>query len=219
MKKLLILLAAVLISTASFAQKNIDNVFYFRVGYSNPSWKQFGYTNNDWIGYGRSGAMAEIGKIYMLKSIAMPENMAIGLNVDYFSTYWHKFSYNQDDISVDRGTLRIDSKIGPSFTYTPIDNLAVDVYVKADFAWVVASVRVINDNTDDAIGYAKIGALGISTGFNVRYNKLMLGLELSSINPKLENVDYKGSYLGNRSDYSSDKTPLPSMSFSIGLNF
>jgi len=229
MKKLTTLIVIVLIPTISFAyngnknqnselQNNIDNVFYFRLGYSMPSWKQFGFTQDllEGNGFKRSGAMLEMGKIYMLNSIPLPENMKIGINADFFSIYWHLFS--SDEYNEDIGTLRLDSKIGPSFTYMPVDKLAIDVYVKADISWVTATVDVYDKNYDDADGYGKVGTVGLSTGFNVRYSKLMLGVEYSTISPKLENVDNKGEYVGNMND-DSKKSPLPSVSFSIGMAF
>ena len=148
--------------------------------------------------------------------ISLPENMAIGIDVDFLSFYWHRFSSDYRN----RGTLRIDSKVGPSFTYiTSVDKLAFDVYVKADISWVTATAIVYDDNTDNRRGYAAIGTIGFSTGFNVRYSKLMLGIEFNTISPKLENVDNDGYYLGNVNDSSSDKSPLPSLSFTIGMAF
>lgn len=217
MKKLIILFAFALISTSSFSQGEMDNVFYFRAGYSIPSWKYFGATKNNFHGFEKSGAMLEMGQIYMLNNIPMPGNMAIGLNIDFISIYWHQFSNN--NTNEDIGTLRFDSKIGPSFTYSPVNNLAFDVYVKADISWVAATAFVQDDNADDADGYGKVGTIGLSTGFNVRYSILMFGVELNTISPKLENVDNKGEYLGNWNNSSSDKSPLPSVSFSLGLNF
>ncbi len=199
------------------AQNNIDNVFYFRLGYSSPSWKQFGGTEEDFEGFNKSGAMFELGKIYMLNRIPLPENMAIGINADFISFYWHRFSSEEED--VDLGTLRAESKIGPSFTFIPKYKLAVDVYAKAVINWLTATAIVYDDNADDAEGYGKFGTFGFSTGLNVRYSKLMLGVEFNTISPKLESIDYDGEYLGNFNDNSTDKSPLPSLSFTIGMAF
>ena len=219
MKKLTVLLVAILISIASFAQSNIDNVFYFRLGYSSPSWEQFGGTKDDFKDFSKSGFMAEIGKIYMLNFIPMPENMAIGIDVDFLSIYWHRFSNSNDFGDIDIATLRFDSKVGPSFTFSPVDKLAFDVYVKADFSWVTATAVVYDNDAADADGYGKVVSVGLSTGLNVRYSKLMLGIEFNTISPKLEDVDNDGEYFGNINDPNSDKSPLPSLSFSIGMNF
>ncbi|MGM0407205.1 MAG: hypothetical protein ACQERU_04430 [Bacteroidota bacterium] len=203
-------------SKTTTAKISMDNVFYFRLGYSSPSWKQFGFAEvlSDEVlseVLSKNGAMFEMGKIYMLNSIPLPDNMVIGINADFFSIYWHQFSNNNEDGNIN--TLRLDSKVGPSFTYTPVDKLGIDLYVKADISWVTATV----DEDDD--GYGAIGTVGLSTGFNVRYSKLLLGFEFNSINPKLESIDYEGEYFGNLNDYSSKKSPLPSLTFSIGLAF
>lgn len=203
-------------STAA-SQITIDNVFYLRVGYSSPSWKQFGGTETDFKGFDKSGAMVEMGKIYMLKSIPLPQNMAIGINVDFISFYWNRFSSKNENLEI--GTLRADSKVGPSFTISPVENLAFDAYVKANINWITATAIVEDNDTDNADGYAKIGTIGFSTGFNVRYNRLLLGFEFNTISPELENVDDAGDYLGNFNDYNSDKSPLPTLNFTIGLTF
>ena len=74
MKKLAILLTVVLISSSAFAQGTIDNQFYFRFGYSIPSWKQFGATEDDWRdNMKKKGFMGELGSIFMLKSLGRPK--------------------------------------------------------------------------------------------------------------------------------------------------
>jgi len=220
MKKLAILLTVVLITSSAFAQGSIENQFYFRFGYSIPSWKQFGATEDDWRDdMKKKGFMGEIGSIFMLKSIPLPEGMAIGINVDYLSVYWHQFSYDASNSSMDIATLRADSKVGPSFTYSPVEKIAFDAYVKADISWITATAFVYDDDADDADGYGKIGAVGLSTGINVRLSVVMLGFEFNTISPKLEDVDNAGDYLGNVNDENSDKSPLPSYTFSLGFSF
>lgn len=204
--------------TATSAKISLDNVFYFRLGYSSPSWKQFGGTEEDFEGFNKSGAMFELGKIYMLNRIPLPENMAIGINADFISFYWHRFSY-KDGEDVDLATLRAESKVGPSFTFIPVNKLAIDVYAKAVINWITATALVYDKDTEDADGYGKVFSVGFSTGINVRYSKLMLGVEFNTISPKLESVDYDGEYFGNINDSSSEKSPLPSLSFTIGMAF
>lgn len=222
MKKFIILLSALLIVASVSAQKSFDNEFYFRFGYSNPSWKQLGADKDDWSdAWKKIGFTGEIGTIFMLNNILKQENMAIGIDVDYLTFYWHQFSFNQAGalVDIDIGTLRVGSKVGPSFTYSPVKRLAFDVYVKADISWVTATAFVYNNNSDDYDGFGKVFAVGFSTGFNIRYSVLMLGFEYNTISPKLEDVDNPGEYLGNFKNTSSDRTPLPSVSFTIGLSF
>jgi len=211
MKKLTILLTVILISSSAFAQGSIENQFYFRFGYSIPSWKQFGATKDDWEDdMFKKGYMGELGSIFMLNSIPLPEGMAIGINVDYVSFYWTRFA----DDAMDMVTLRVDSKVGPSFTYSPVEKIAFDAYVKADISWIT----VTEVGYDDSV-YGKIGAVGLSTGINVRLSVVMLGFEFNTISPKLEDVDNAGEYLGNINDRNSDKSPLPSYTFSLGFSF
>jgi hypothetical protein len=222
MKKIIILVLSLIFVVSAFAQKEkkFDNEFYFRFGYSCPSWKQFGLTKEKWgDDFKRRGFTGEIGTIFMLNGIRMPEGMALGIDVDYLGFYWHRFSNSYLGINADIGTLRFDSKIGPSFTYSPAKRLAFDVFIKADFNWVSATAFVINDNKDDAETYTNIFAVGISTGFNIRYSVLMLGFEYNTVSPKLENTDIDGEYIGNAEDIDSDKSPLGSINFTIGLSF
>lgn len=65
MKKIITLLAVVLFSSSSFAQDLTDQ-FYFRLGYSSPSWKQYGMEKDDFKGISKTGATFELGSIFML---------------------------------------------------------------------------------------------------------------------------------------------------------
>jgi hypothetical protein len=46
----------------------------------------------------------------------------------------------------------------------------------------------------------------------------MLGFEYSTISPKLENEEILEEYLGNVDD-DSDKSPMPSLNFTVGVCF
>lgn len=215
MKRIIGVLMVTFVTITGFAQSSLDNEFYFRMGYSSPSWQQFSGTKADWEGFNKFGVVGEIGTIFMFKKIPLPENMAVGLDVDYLTFCYNQFSSNT--YNEDLGTLRFDSKIGPSFTFSPVKDLAFDAYVKADIAWVTATAIVEDNNTDDADAYANIGTIGISTGVNFRYKILMLGIEYNTISPELENVDDDSDFLsiwGN-----SNKSPLPCLNFTIGLSF
>jgi hypothetical protein len=220
MKKFIVLVSALLIFASASAQKTFDNEFYFRFGYSFPSWKQFGLEKGDWPdAWKKKGFTGEIGTIFMLNKVINSEKMALGIDVDYLTFYWHQFSFDQAGYSGDIATLRIGSKVGPSFTFTPAKRLAFDIYVKADISWITATAFVYDGDTDDPDGFGKVFAVGFCTGFNVRYSILMLGFELSRISPKLEDINNPGDYLGNFNESNSDRTPLPSVSFTIGLSF
>lgn len=223
MKKLIILIAVILLPTVSFAQGSIDNEVYFRFGYSSPSWKQFGGTKTDWqdVDFKKKGFMGEVGTIFMLKSIPLPDGMAIGVDADYLSVYWHQFTREEGGDKYDIRTLRVDSKVGPSFTYSPVNNIAFDVYVKADFNWFTGTIFTLNDDVEDGGKYGDIFAVGLSTGINVRLSVVMLGFEFNTLTSKLENVDDPGDYVGNFMDENDDgdKSKQPSLTFSLGFSF
>lgn len=215
MKKLTTLLVITLITLTSLGQ-HLDNEFYFRFGYSNPSWSQYGMDKDDWPDdVSKTGAAFELGSIFMINSILKADNMAIGINVDYFYFNYNNFS---DDNDSNLGDVRVGSKVGPSFTYSPVDKMAIDVYAKADIAWVTAATEYegsIGDADDYYMGY---GTIGFSTGLNFRYGLLILGLEYNKVSPKLESDDDPGHYFGNTDD-DGDKSPLPCMNFTIGMSF
>lgn len=219
MKKIIVFFAIALISFSSFGQK-LDNEFYFRFGYSNPSWEQFGLTNEDrdYVGIeDKTGAIFELGTIFMINSVPVSENLAFGINVDYLYLNYNNFSTINNELNI--GTLRVGSKIGPSFTFSPTKRLAFDVFAKADIAWATATAFYeISIEDADETYIAKI-ATGFSTGLNIRFGILMIGLEYNTISPELESDDNPGDFLGNLSDENSNKSPLPSMNFTLGLSF
>jgi len=227
MKKIAILFTLVLIVTATYAQRDYDNEFYFRFGYSNPSWQTYGMNESDWEnGFSKRGAMFEIGTIFMLNFIQMPDNIRLGINVDYLTIYGHQF-YNKNysfengmnSIRFDVINFRVGSKVGPSFTFSPSKKVAFDFYVKANIAWLTETALIYDEDIEDSDWYQSIGAVGLSTGANIRLGIVMLGFEYNTISPKLEYEDVSGEYLGDANDPDSDKSTLPSVNFSIGLSF
>ena len=155
----------------------------------------------------------------MFKNVPESDKIALGIDVDYLSFYWQKFETMEEGSSLDLWNLRIDTKVGPSFTFAPVNRLAFDLFVKADFSWFSATSIIYDDDMDNMEGYADIFCVGLSTGFNVRYSILMVGFEFNTISPQLENTEEPGEYIGNINDVNSKKSPLPSVNFTIGLSF
>lgn len=218
MKKLVTLLTIVLFSLSSFAQ-DLTNQFYFRLGYSSPSWTQYGMEENDWgSDVSKAGATFELGSIFMLKSILNSENMSLGINADYLYLTYGNFSLSENGYDENVGSMRIGSKVGPSFTYSPMNKMAIDVYAKADFAWGTAAVMYEDEPGDADDYYSGYGTVGFSTGLNFRYGLLIVGMEFNTISPKLESDDYPGDYIGDQNG-DGEKSPMPCMNFTIGLSF
>jgi hypothetical protein len=225
MKKLILLFAVTFISLTAFCQE-LDNEFYFRFGYSNPSWNHFGSDKDGWAdGVKKSGANFELGSIFLIPSLTQAKNMAFGINVDYLYSNYNKFAIKDDEDGFNLAIFRLGSKIGPSFTYSPAEKVAFDVYVKADFAWATAAVPYEDKIKDEDDYYAAYAAVGLSTGLNFRYGILMLGVEFNTISTELESDEYKGVYFQEMIEGvvgDSDpgkKTKLPNLNFTIGMSF
>jgi len=216
MKKITLLFTTVLVSFISFAQGEFDNKVYARIGYSNPSWEPVSRFENWENGYKKYGAIFDAGTIFMFDGILSSDKTCIGLDVTYVSVYWHKFI--NDPSKLDVHNLRLSSKIGPSFTYSPDGKLAFDVFIKADMGWATGTAYIYNHDIEEDDVFTNFITPGWSTGFNVRIKNLMLGFEYSTISPKLENEEIQEEYLGNADD-DSEKSPMPSLNFMVGVCF
>lgn len=193
---------------------DLENQFYIRFAYSHSGKSFLGVDDMEyWDSFKRYGGVFEIGHFFIINKAALADGLRLGINVDYA-----EFSYNQIaaiEADYDLGVPKLATKIGPSLSYSPASKLTIDLFVKAKFTWI-AGIIPWTDEVDD-VYLAKPG-VGIATGLNIRYDLFMLGFEFNSDNLKYESNDFPGTYFGNRSD-DSDKTPMPSFSFSIGVCF
>lgn len=223
MKKSLMILMLMAIAFAGYAQDgNLKKQTYFRIGLSSPSWKYFGLDGkSDWNDdMKRIGGILEVGNIFMLNSLKIAPDMRLGINVDYLSVCYNRFSNSELDIS--NNFFYLGSKIGPSFSYSPVSKLVFDVYAKINPVWVAGSAFTFDDeNIDDQFF---LGFMGIkwSVGLNVRYSMLMLGFEFNPGFAKFkyynsEENEFTDNYLGNEND-NKDITPVPAMNFTIGIS-
>ena len=105
MKKLLILTLAICLSYASFAQDGggLDNRFYFRGGFSNPTNAYLGYKNAPFPEYlSKKGWFVELGSIFMLNNLDLGDGLRLGINVDYAEIVYLQFDF---DDGFDEGRL------------------------------------------------------------------------------------------------------------------
>jgi hypothetical protein len=222
MKKLIIIVLVLVLSIPAFSQKQkaFDNEFYFRFGYSLPSWNQYGYEKSDWEdGWKRVGWMGEVGTIFMLNGVFKSETVAFGIDVDYLSVYWSKFEKEFDNETIELWRTSAVTKVGPSITYSPVKRLAFDVYGKIGFDWFTGSILFFNEGTEDDEVFADVFSIGYSAGINIRYSLLMIGFEFYTSNPNLENVDSGGEPLENFLETGTGNNPLPCFNFTIGMSF
>ena len=159
----------------------------------------------------------------MIPSILQSKEMSLGVDADFLYINLNNIKYEDDFGAMNMGIYRVGSKIGPSFTYMPRDNMAFDVYVKADIAWaalIAPYEKKIDDGDDYYIDYLPVG---FSTGLNFRYGVLMLGIEYNTISPQLESDDYEGVYFQELLLYGEEspgkKSKMPNLNFTVGLNF
>lgn len=231
MKKLCFVFIAAFIANLTYSQGDLENQFYFRFGPSVPSWKYYGNDDkNDYLDdVKRGGGIFEMGNIFMLNGIKLLDGMRIGINVDYLSLNYNRFK-SKDAMS--KTTYFFwGVKFGPSFTYSPVDKIAFDAYIK--FNPVILSTRITKPYKfdEDEVMYDEpdpvlhMGFFGpkLSVGFNIRMAVFMLGFEY---NPGIVKYNYydddegefADEYLG-RADKKSDYTPTPCMNITMGFSF
>jgi len=219
MKKIFIIIVVLGISFPIFAQDDIglENSFYFRFGYSQPTNAYFGVDESSfWDDTKRVGGMFELGSIFMINSLPIADGLRLGINVDYIDITFHQFEYTFADLFL--RTLKISSKVGPSLSYSPVEHLVFDVYFKAKIPWVGGIWVDDTSPLNDDYGFVGYMGFGYSTGFNVRYRALMIGFEYTKDSMKLEDIDEVEGYFGNFSD-DGDKTPMSCFNFTLGLSF
>jgi hypothetical protein len=226
MKKILtaLLLLISVLSVYSQDEGNLKTQFYFRFGYSNPTWKYLGAEGkDDWAGAKKMGGLFEFGNIFMLNSIKIAPGLRLGINVDYLSLGYHQLSNFDDFTGMDKmHFFYAGSKIGPSISYSPVDHLVIDTYFKINPVWVSVSDWAYTDGDDDDLFMGFVG-MKYCVGLNVRYSVLMMGFEFNPGALKMkwydsDNNELSDEYLGNVNS-NSDKTPVPAMNFTLGLSF
>lgn len=223
MKRICGLFIVLMISTVVFSQGDLENVRYFRVGYSQPAQKYLGINDASfWDNIERHGLSVEFGQIFILNSIPLADNLRLGINADYISFYYHYFKENTNKNLF----FTLGSKVGPSLSYSPVEKLIFDTYIKINPVWVSSLISmnkgdIIEDEYDGFVGFFD---MGYSFGINIRYSLLILGFDFNKSFNKLQHFEemigkFDGTYVGNASDPEKDKTPMPSFNFTIGMAF
>lgn len=215
MKKLLFAFIILSISLTTFAQGegvpenqgDLENQFYFRFGYSLPvgSYLMPVDSDNDpdWTDINRFGTSFELGSIFFLNSIPMPDGLRLGVNVDYLSTSYHRLTPDLFDESLI--VWKLAAKVGLAFSYSPVQDLVFDTYFKAHVPAV--ALMWAEDYFDDLLIATR--AIGYATGINIRYSFLMMGVEFNTVSMIFEDTD------GN----DTDKLALPNLNFIFGFSF
>ena len=223
MKKLFVLIFVALLTIPSFAQDNgdLENQFYFRFGWSSPSWTSFGADGKDDFpdDVRRFGGVFDMGSIFMINRLKIADHLRLGINVDYLSISAHAFDVG-DDLNI--YNLCIGSKVGPSLSYNPVGSLTFDIFAKINPVWIAGvglDAGDMDENEDVFIGYL---GMKYSLGVNIRWAILIFGFEYNPGSLKLKNDKGMGDYLGDFGKYpdeTGEKTSLPACNFTIGFSF
>jgi len=224
MKKIIILVFVALLSMPCFSQDtgDLENQFYFRFGWSNPSWKYYGFDGKDDFAAissddpRRFGGVFELGSIFYINRLKIADGIRLGINADYLSITAQVFDV---DDNLNLYNVFIGSKVGIAFSYNPVSTLVIDALAKVNPVWG-AGVGIQENGDMDQDEDIFVGYLGIkySIGVNVRWSVIMIGFEYNPGSMKLKNDRGSGEYFGNAKD-DSDKTPMPYMNFTFGFSF
>jgi len=219
MKKLIILVFVALLSIPCFSQDagDLENQFYFRFGYSNPSWKYYGLDGkDDFPDEARKfGGVFELGSIFYINRLKIADGMRLGINADYISISAQAFDFS-DDLNL--YNVFIGSKVGLVFSYNPTGKLVLDAVAKLNPVWGAGIGIQEGGNIDEEDMYYGFMGFKYSLGVNIRWSILIFGFEYNPGSMKLQNDGGSGEYFGNAKD-DSDKTPMPYMNFTFGFSF
>ncbi len=225
MKKIFLLLVLVLSTMGVQAQKGLEKQTYFRLGYSMPTWHYHGFSGkSDWLSAPdkRSGILLEVGNIYMLDAINIGSGMKLGINVDWISINYNRWTFSEAERR--EHLFFLGTKIGPSFSFCPVQRLTLDAYFKLNPVWISADTQISLDEDDiDDEFYLGFFGLKYSMGFNVRYSILMLGVEFNPGFARFRYYDKEQNklthdFMGNVND-NKERTPVPAINFTVGISF
>lgn len=233
MKKLLILIFAIIITAPLFSQDfdtgDVNKKFYVRAGLSIPNWTYYGFKDKkdieETLGVkSRIGANFEVGAIFMINAINVGHGMRFGINVDFLSL---KAQVLNLDGSANIYNGFVGSKIGPSFTYAINKTIAFDVFAKINPIWgtvIYNNQQNINDDFNLYYGYLQ---MMYSFGINMKLSAFILGFEYDMGSLQLQNNNSDGYWDPTMPGWDPEfnpqmeatKVPMDGVNITIGFVF
>ena len=253
MKRICKSLAAIafigLFSISASAQKDMfKNGFVLKLGLNMPS-STFADVSQMTVDFGgglgslpvgtgltpdlKMGYALELGTHFFLNSIEFHEDMRIGIDVSWFDLNYQALKYNDvfDPIPYEGYMGNIGAKVGPSFSYSPADNMAIDVAFKWNPVFTIGGVArtTTYTSTDPVTGkpveteFAEgfgVGGFGsrFSPSLAFRYSVLLVGFEYN-----MGTNDHTAVFADDRITgpdiTGTNPTPLNSMRINIGFKF
>lgn len=208
MKKTLLFAFATILAFSTFAQNSsdvLDNPFYARIGYSMPG----GDLKSEEVI--TAGGLFEVGTIFYLNSLNLPEKMKLGIDVTYLSINGFFNKKMSDDQNKTDSYFSAGSKLGPAFSYNFYGNWVGDIYFKVH-------PHQFMTGEDENFGYNAPSQVkfGTSFGLNIRWKALMIGCEFVSAKYDFE-IASPASKAALETIEKSIK--LPSTNLTLGVNF
>ena len=209
------------------AQDNpaFDNGFSLRFGLNLPS-SSFGTfdfennTGNGTIKYNGSsiGYGLELGSMYFLNAIDIGESFRIGIDATYLDLNFINANYTYTPAGIGEtpqdatlGFFQMGCMVGPFFSFSPIDNLSLDLAFKFNPAW-----SVFGSNNENVADFGlNLFSLNYVPALYFRYSILFIGLEYNIANHKHQIGNTATSTISD----ASIATNMTRAKFLIGFKF
>lgn len=206
MKRIILIVLIAVLGISAYSQNGnkgvFDNAVYARLAYGMPGGEL------KTIGAVTAGGQFEVGTIFYLQKLTLPEKLKLGIDVTYLSIsgVFNKKS-SQDNNKTD-SYFMAGAKVGPCVSYNFADEWIGDVYFKLyPHSFIAGETENHFYNAENQF------KLGTSFGLNVRYKALMVGCEFT-------NAKYDFTITAP-AKVASGKTSvkLPVTFLSLGVNF
>ncbi|NVO20772.1 MAG: hypothetical protein HXX13_13810 [Bacteroidetes bacterium] len=205
MKKVVLFAFSVLLAFSAFSQKGVfDNAFYIKAGYAFPG------GNLKDMEVVTAGAQFEVGTIFYINALKLPENMKLGIDATYISISGYANRKQAMNENKTDSYFRAGAKIGPCFSYNFAGNWIGDVFVK-----LYPHSFIMGEHKYNEYSAANQTKLGASMGLNIRYKALVVGYEFIS-------GKYDFTHPESAGDMILDKNvsiKIPTSILSIGVKF
>lgn len=205
MRKIFLTLVAVSVSLIAFSQNDkgvFDNAFYIRLGSQSPGGD---LKTAEAI---TAGAQFEIGTIFYIKEVRLPERLKFGIDATFasISGFANRKMMNEDNKTDSYFTAGF--KVGPALSYNFAGKWIADIYVKLHSHQFMTG-------EDENHGYhaADQKNFGTSLGLNIRWKALMLGCEYTTAKYDFDKIP------AGDNQFVKGKITLPNTIVSLGVKF
>jgi hypothetical protein len=209
MRKIILTLFALTIVIVAWSQKGgdkgvFDNAFYARIGYAFPGGD---LKTAESI---TAGALFEIGTIFYISDIKLPEKLKFGVDATFASISGFANQKMMNEENKTDSYFTAGFKVGPCISWNFTGHWIADAYIK--FHSHMFGTGEHKYHGYEADGQKKFGTTG---GLNIRWKALMLGWEFI-------NSTYQFVRIPDTPDLESfheGKISLPVQNITLGVKF